>query len=83
MSKGVIDLENLVLDEMGRVVLDERGLASLEAHANVASAGANSFCQGGTNGGQCGNGSCGYSTNSGYCINQYSCTGSSNKTYCT
>lgn len=80
MASSSEALSALVLDELGRVVLPEGLIDTLQYSGKAVTAGANGFCNNGQNT-SCSNTRCDYSSNSINCSN-FNCTGSMNPSRC-
>jgi len=81
MSSTYLDMSDLSLDSLGRVVLSDELLEQIDRTvAIIAGEGSNTSCGGSANG-SCTNGSCGSSVN-GSCTNAASCNGSANLYTC-
>lgn len=76
MSNTRLDIANLGLDALGRIVLSDDQLEGFEDAADIVSAGANTSCVGTTNS-SCSNGSCSNSSNVN-CTNHVVCAFSTN-----
>jgi hypothetical protein len=82
MTKPVIDVATLALDELGRTLLPDELLDQIEASESMLSSGGqNACCQCGSTNGGCSNGHCDNTSNGG-CINSISCVGATNSHYC-
>lgn len=80
MSKAIVDLAVLSLDETGRVILSDQDLAVLQKIEAVPLAGgANQDCNGLSNGHCINEGLCNDSINSNVCTNSGQCNRSGNQ----
>ena len=80
MGQQIIELESLALDELGRVVLPDDFVDTIQLDALIMTAGANPIC-GDSSNGACTNGTCGSSVNT-WCTNSNSCFNTTNRTSC-
>lgn len=78
MSNTPIDVLQLGLDPLGRVVLTDDILDTIDESVHIVSAGANSESCQGTSNGSCTNSTWCSDTSNGWCTNSLSCSGSGN-----
>jgi len=81
MSSQIIELTTFELDPLGRLIVSDEMLESLDKTFDITTSGANGFCSGSGNT-SCSNGTCGGSTNSLSCTNSGFCVNSSNSISC-
>lgn len=86
MTKGLLDLTQLSLDESGRVILGDENLQAIEQDYFAVSGGGyytNGDSCGGTNPYCLNTDLCNATTNTQNCSNTGSCSGSSNTSHCS